>query len=194
MAIADLKLKQYQKTFDSKTVIFKEGGEGTDLYILIKGSVSVLKGVKKVAEIAAAGSYFGEMSPLLGTPRSATIVTNEVSTFMIIPAKSLSVLINDAGLKLAKLLAGRVGETTQKLVKAQDDKNELDLRCRGDYQKLVKVIACIYMQSKLPQLKSLLDYSKKMSGLATGGYVPQWDEMHMDEYIKKSSEMFWNKV
>lgn len=191
---ADLKLKQFQKTFESKTVIFKEGGEGTDLYILVKGSVSVLKGIKKVAEIKDPGSYFGEMSPLLNTPRTATIVTNEISTFMIIPAKNLNVLINDAGIKLAKILAGRVGDTTQRLVKAQDERNEADLRARGDYQKLVKAIACVFAQSKLPQVKSLLDYSRQMSNLATGGYMPQREEMNMDEYLLKTTAQYWNKT
>ena len=190
MALTGVQLKKLEKTFDSKTVIFKEGGEGTSLYIMVKGSVSVLIGVKKVAEIKEPGSYFGEMSPLLGKPRTATIVTNEVSTFMIIPANLLDKLVNDMGMKLAKVLAYRVDQTTQNYIKAQDAKNELDLRCRNDYQKLVKVISCIYQQSKLPQVKSLLDYSQRVSFLATGGYAPEIDEMHMDDYLKKTIKQF----
>lgn len=194
MALSALQLKKLEKTFDAKTVIFKEGGEGTTLYIMVKGSVSVLIGVKKVAEISEAGSYFGEMSPLLGKPRTATIVTNEVSTFMIIPAEILCKLVNDMGMKLSKVLAGRVDQTTQNYIKAQDEKNELDMRCRNDYQKLVKVINCVYQQSKLPQVKSLLDYSNKMSFLATGGYAPNLDEMHMDDFLKKAVKQFKYKT
>ncbi len=189
-----LQLKKLEKTFDSKTVIFKQGGEGTDLYIMVRGSVSVLIGIKKVAEIKEPGSYFGEMGPLLGTPRTATIVTNEVSTFMIIPAKNLGLIVNEAGIKLAKILAQRVSDTTQKLIKAQDEKNELDLRNRSDYQKLVKVMACVKEQSKLPQVGSLLDYSRRMSGLSTGGYPPVMDEMHMDDYLKKAVSQYQHKV
>lgn len=194
MGISAAQLKKLEKTFDSKTVIFKEGGEGTALYIMVRGSVSVLIGVKKVAEISDPGSYFGEMSPLLGKPRTATIVTNEVSTFMIIPAQVLGQLVNEMGIKLAKVLAGRVDQTTQNFIKIQDEKNDLEMRCRNDYQKLAKVISCVYQQSKLPQVKSLVDYASRMSFLATGGYAPELDEMHMDDFLKKAVKQFKYKV
>ena len=194
LGIPLLQLKKFEKTFDSKTVIFKEGGEGTTLYMLVKGSVSVLKGIKKVAEISEAGTFFGEMSPLLGVPRTATIVTNEVSTFMVIPSQALGTLINDMGMKLSKVLAQRVANTTSQLVESKDEKGALELRCRGDYQKLVKVIGCAMEQSKLPQMKSLYDYAKKVSFLATGGYAPQIDEMHMDDFLKKALKQFKHKV
>ena len=162
--------------------------------MLVKGSVSVLKGIKKVADISEAGTFFGEMSPLLGVPRTATIVTNEVSTFMVIPSQSLNTLINDMGLKLSKVLAQRVANTTSQLVESRDEKSALELRCRGDYQKLVKVIGCAMEQSKLPQMKSLYDYAKKASFLATGGYAPQVDDMHMDDFLKKALNQFKHKV
>jgi len=187
-------LKQFEKTFDKKTVIFKEGGEGTTLYILVKGSLSVLKGIKCVAQITESGTFFGEMSPLLGKTRTATIITNEISTFMVIPAQAMGSLINDMGIKLAKVLAQRLDATTMDLIAARDEKNELDLRCRGEYQKLVKVISCIYEQSKLPAVKSLLDYSKKMSFMATGGRLPLLDEMHMDPFLKKAVSQFKHKA
>ena len=194
MGLSLLQLKKFEKTFDSKTVIFKEGGEGTTLYIMVRGSVSVLKGIKKVAEISEPGTYFGEMSPLLGIPRTATILTNEVSTFMVIPAGALGTLINDMGMKLAKVLAERIDATTKSLVAVQDEKNDIDLKSRTEYQKLVKVINCASQQSKLPQMKSLYEYSKKMSYLAAGGRAPQLDEMHMDDFLKKAVRTFKHKA
>lgn len=194
MGLSKLQLKKFEKTFDKKTVIFKEGGEGTTLYILVKGSVAVLKGVKKVVDIAEPGTYFGEMSPLLGKPRTATIITNEVSTFMVIPSQAMGTLINDMGMKLAKVLAERIDNTTQQLVAAQDEKNDADLKARTEYQKLVKVINCMSMQTKLPQMKELYEYSKKMSYLATGGNTPMLDEMHMSPNIKKAVNAFKHKT
>jgi CRP-like cAMP-binding protein len=194
LGLSLLQLKKFEKTFDSKTVIFKEGGEGTTLYIMVKGSVSVLKGIKKVAELSEPGTYFGEMAPLLGEPRTATIVTNEISTFMVIPSQALGSLINEMGMKLATVLAGRVQKTTNQLVQAQDEKRDLDNKCRTEYQKLVKVIGCASLQSKLPQMKSLHDYAKKCSFLATGGYPPQLDELHMDDFLKKAVQANKHKV
>jgi CRP-like cAMP-binding protein len=186
MGLSTLQLKNFEKTFDRKTIIFKEGGEGKTLYILMKGSVSVLKGVKKVAEISESGTFFGEMSPLLGTTRTATIITNEVSTFTVIPSQALNTLINDMGIKLSKVLAERLADTTNKMVSAKDENRNLEMRCRSDYQKLVKIIACASEKSKLPQIKSLYEYSKKASFLAKGGADVQIDEMYMDDFIKKS--------
>jgi CRP-like cAMP-binding protein len=194
LGLSLLQLKKFEKTFDTKTVIFKEGGEGTTLYILVKGSISVLKGVKKVAEINEMGTFFGEMSPLMGAPRTATIVTNEVSTFMVIPSQAIGALINDMGMKLAKALAERLASTTDQMVAAKDEKRDFDLRCRGEYQKLMKVIGCASEKSRLPQIKSLYDYSRKASFLATGGPSPQLDEMHMDDFIKKAVREYKHKV
>lgn len=194
MGLSLAQLRKFEKTFDKKTVIFKEGGEGTTLYILVKGSISVLKGIKKVAEINEPGTFFGEMSPLLGKARTATIITNEISTFMVIPAQAMGTLINDMGMKLSKVLAERLDTTTMDLIGARDEKNDLDLRCRSEYQKLVKVISCVYQQSKLPAVKCLLDYSKKMSFMASGGKMPHLDEMHMDAFLKKAVSQFKHKA
>jgi signal-transduction protein with cAMP-binding, CBS, and nucleotidyltransferase domain len=194
LGLSLLQLKKFEKTFDNKTVIFKEGGEGTTLYIMVKGSVSVLKGIKKVAEISEPGTWFGEMAPLLGEPRTATILTNEVSTFMVIPSQALGTLVNDMGMKLATVLASRIQNTTNQLVAAQDEKKDLDNKCRTEYQKLVKIIGCASLQSKLPQMKSLHEYAKKSSFLATGGYPPQLDELHMDDFLKKAVQSNKHKV
>lgn len=194
MGFSLLQLKKFEKTFDNKTVIFKEGGEGDTLYILTKGSVSVLKGIKKVAEIDQPGTFIGDMSPLLGVPRTATIVTNEVTALIVIPSSVLGTLVNDMGLKLSQVIAERLQKTTTDWVTAQNEKKDLDTNCRAEYQKLMKIIGCVYEQFKIPQIKSLYDYSRKASFLATGGYAPQIDEMHMDDNIKKAFRNFKHKV
>ncbi|MCK5437202.1 MAG: cyclic nucleotide-binding domain-containing protein [Desulfobulbaceae bacterium] len=64
--------KKYLVEFCSGDVIFLEGDETTDLYILISGKVILVKGTMKISEISEPGSIFGEMAYLLNERRSAT--------------------------------------------------------------------------------------------------------------------------
>ena len=68
-------------------ILFKEGTVEMAFYIILKGNVSVQKktGVgtlKRTLSTLNAGMCFGEMSFILGTPRSADIVANE-QTFIL---------------------------------------------------------------------------------------------------------------
>ncbi|MEA2083379.1 MAG: cyclic nucleotide-binding domain-containing protein [Thermodesulfobacteriota bacterium] len=57
--------KKYLVEFRSGDVIFLEGDETTDLYVLISGHVILIKGNMNISEISEPGSIFGEMAYLL---------------------------------------------------------------------------------------------------------------------------------
>lgn len=64
--------------FNSESFICIEGNEGTTAFLVLKGYVEVILGTfrdknRNVARIDE-GAFFGEMSMLEGTPRSATVV------------------------------------------------------------------------------------------------------------------------
>lgn len=61
-------------TFDTGETIIEEGSQHDTLYLLVSGAVSVRKGDKEVASTSGAGAIFGEMSALLDTPASASVV------------------------------------------------------------------------------------------------------------------------
>jgi len=56
------------------TVIIREGEMSNSLFILQSGRVGIYKNDLKVAENDKAGTLFGEMSLILGRPRTATVV------------------------------------------------------------------------------------------------------------------------
>ena len=67
----------YQRSFDDGEIIFDEGDEGIDLYVIQSGRVQITRtsatGPRIVAKLRA-GDFFGEMSVVLGEARTARAV------------------------------------------------------------------------------------------------------------------------
>lgn len=58
-------------------VVVREGGQSGPIWVLVSGALDVLKGGVQVNRIASPGAVIGEVSVLLGTPPSATVVATE---------------------------------------------------------------------------------------------------------------------
>lgn len=83
--------------YEPGAVILEEGGGGTDVYVAIKGKLSVLQSrwifmKKEVAQLAP-GSLFGEIGFLVSTKRSATVVAKEQSEAARITIKDFKDLL-----------------------------------------------------------------------------------------------------
>lgn len=61
---------------DGDTLV-EEGGTGSGLWVLVAGALEVRKGDVAVNTITVPGALVGEMSALLGTRHSATVVATE---------------------------------------------------------------------------------------------------------------------
>ncbi len=59
---------------EAGTVLIREGEQKGEIFVLVEGVVSVMRGDVRVARIRTPGALFGEMSTLLGTPYTATVV------------------------------------------------------------------------------------------------------------------------
>jgi CRP-like cAMP-binding protein len=73
-----------QRTIAAGETILREGDRTGVLFILIEGSVEVLKGDVQVNTVADPGAVFGEMSVLLDAPHMATVRTLAPSRFHVI--------------------------------------------------------------------------------------------------------------
>ena len=109
-------LLQYMVTFETGQIIFTEGDESQDLFILVSGELEILKGNKKISEINKPGELFGEMSVLLGGKRTATVkVVRDVKALRIIKEDIVKFL--DSSPEIARditfMLARRLAETSQ---------------------------------------------------------------------------------
>ncbi|MBN2126465.1 MAG: cyclic nucleotide-binding domain-containing protein [Deltaproteobacteria bacterium] len=109
-------LQKYLGAYETGHIVFLEGDETQDLYILVSGELEILKGNKKIAEITEKGSLFGEMSFLLGARRTATAKAMTAVKALRIPKEELTNFLNEfptVAKKITRLLARRLDETSQ---------------------------------------------------------------------------------
>ena len=107
-----------KRSFPKRTVIINEGDAGDALYILLTGKVKIYASDPDGNEIVlltqGPGEYFGEMMLDEG-PRSASVMTLEPCTFLVIPKASLREFLvgNPAfAVRLIEKLIHRVRATT----------------------------------------------------------------------------------
>jgi PAS domain S-box-containing protein len=109
-------LEKYMITFKSGQIIFLEGDDSQDLYILVSGQLDILKGNRKLADISEPGNLFGEMSFLLGARRTATAKAREDGKALRIPKEEISEFLEkfpEVTEDVTMLLARRLDETSQ---------------------------------------------------------------------------------
>lgn len=105
----------YRQLFPAGQIVCQEHDPGDSFYIILTGSVEVFsqRAEKYIATIHA-GEFFGEMSLLLGTPRSATVRTLEDSILFIVSHNDLQQLLIDHQ-ELADEMAKKLSERQQAL-------------------------------------------------------------------------------
>ena len=76
------------RQFPKNTVVVSQGDETDSFYVILKGKVDVFlqndKGKEIIINTMGVCEAFGELAPLGGIPRQASIITTEDSTFGII--------------------------------------------------------------------------------------------------------------
>lgn len=92
----------------------KEGEPGLEFFVLVDGTAAVHQGKRKINEMSG-GDFFGEVSVLAGTPRTATVTTTAPTRLLVITDRELNRLLRDSiGLqaKVMRALALRLAPST----------------------------------------------------------------------------------
>lgn len=105
-----------QPTFlEAGEVLFYEDDDSRECYVLLSGKVEVLRSGRRIAEISEPGSFIGEMSPLNGVPRSATVRAVEQTVMLRITEDDFAAFFSSRpamSLALARSLATRLNSTS----------------------------------------------------------------------------------
>ena len=95
--LAALGQRLRERPLRKNQVLFREGDPGDEMFLICHGAVLVSKVVKgKVEQLLnriGPGEFFGEMSLLDGSPRSATIQAETDTLLLMLDRKSLNQLI-----------------------------------------------------------------------------------------------------
>jgi CRP/FNR family transcriptional regulator, cyclic AMP receptor protein len=106
-----------RRSLSPEAVLIVEGEKSGRLYILVEGTVEVLRGDTQVAVVDKPGSMFGEMSVLLNAPHTATVrAVTPVTLCVVDDAHSFLRSHPDIAFYLSKLLAERLNAATTYLV------------------------------------------------------------------------------
>jgi potassium-dependent mechanosensitive channel len=105
----------YRQLFPNEQIVCEEGTPGESFYILLKGSVEIFsKQAEQYIATLNEGEFFGEMSLLMGIPRSATVRTLEDTVLFVIERNDLQKLLEDHR-GLADQIAHKLMERQQTL-------------------------------------------------------------------------------
>ncbi|GAB4331313.1 MAG: hypothetical protein Kow0099_02590 [Candidatus Abyssubacteria bacterium] len=135
------KLKTLQKRYLPDVTIFNEGETTSEMYILLKGKVEILKNNKRIAVVEEEGSYLGELSTLLGLPRTATVRTLASCTFVVVSADRVTDFFTSSpalSLKLARMLADRLAKMNVGYVQLEEKIDKLAARLKETQERLSK--------------------------------------------------------
>ena len=94
-------------------VVFREDSSGTELFIIVSGSVRVKKD-GRIIDVVRSGECFGEMGALSGEKRSATMEANGDVVLLAIDEQKIATLSVEAQAKLFKNTLMVVSERLRK--------------------------------------------------------------------------------
>ncbi|HJS56688.1 MAG TPA: cyclic nucleotide-binding domain-containing protein [Vicinamibacteria bacterium] len=107
--------------FHAGTVLFHEGEDGDDMYIVQTGRVAIKKRVKDGEAVLATmekGDFFGEMAILERLPRSATAEVTEESDLIVISSEVFGDMIKanpEIAVRMLRKYSIRLRETNKQL-------------------------------------------------------------------------------
>ena len=122
---------RFTKRFPKGTVLFNEGDEGEDMFIIRSGQVAIRKRVPHgdiVVAVLEKGDFFGEMSLLEGLPRDASAqAVGGAEVLVMTPGALLVRLRRDPtfAFELLRRLSGRVRTLNARLIAAMAAHEEL---------------------------------------------------------------------
>jgi len=109
-----------QENYEDGDMIIREGNSDIDFFELIRGSLTVIKSGKKIAELTEPGEYFGEMAAITGEHRSASIVSQGRCTVKRFPGDKIDEIIEkypEVTTHLFKTMTVRLHKSNQIIVK-----------------------------------------------------------------------------
>jgi CRP/FNR family cyclic AMP-dependent transcriptional regulator len=119
---AVIEQRMVKRSFPKNTIILSEGDSSDSLYLILSGKVKVFlndeNGKEAIINYQEAGEYFGELSLIDESTRSASIMTTDQCTLAIITKQAFHQIMHDnsaIAIHLLKDLVHRVRTLTEEV-------------------------------------------------------------------------------
>jgi len=108
-------------------VLFNEGDVGDAFYIVLEGSVEIFTPkINKQLNVFTEGTFFGELSLILGIPRTASVKALETTILFVIHHQQFEKLIHEYP-ELAQVIIQELPKYQQELVERRKQLQEMNL-------------------------------------------------------------------
>jgi len=113
--------ERFGKEFSAGFVLFEEGDMGDETYIILSGSIRIIKRLKqgdRTLAVIPADEFVGEMATLLQEPRSATAIVEEDAKLLVVNTQTFEAMIkanSGIALRIIKKLAERIQKSNKQL-------------------------------------------------------------------------------
>ncbi len=113
--------KKFARTYAAGTVLFREGDEGAEMYIIQSGRVQITRrvgGQEVVLATLPAGEFLGEMSIVNDRPRTATATVVEEAVLLRLDGATFEAMIRgstEIAVRMIKKLAFRLEQADQQI-------------------------------------------------------------------------------
>ncbi|HEY6567299.1 MAG TPA: cyclic nucleotide-binding domain-containing protein [Actinomycetota bacterium] len=81
-----------QDSYEAGTMIVREGGRSTSMFIVVEGTARVERDGHEISR-RATGEFFGEIAMIDGRARSASVVAETDITCVVVPREALQKLV-----------------------------------------------------------------------------------------------------
>jgi len=81
--------------YPAATPVVRKGEPGSDFFVIVEGEADVRSGARKLATLRA-GSFFGEIALITGSPRTATVTTGTPIRALVISSRDFRKLLQES--------------------------------------------------------------------------------------------------
>lgn len=116
-----------RRTLEQGEVLIQEDSVAGALYFLARGTLEVRKGGVQIAEVSEEGAVFGEMSVLLRSPYTATVLALSDAEVRVVEDPEAFLRENpEVALYVSRILARRLNALNRYLVDIKNQFSDMD--------------------------------------------------------------------
>jgi len=117
----------YRQRLTLGQVLFKEGEPGDAFYIVLEGKVEIFaEKLNKQLNVFTEGTFFGELSLMLGIPRTASVKALETTTLFVIHRKQFEKLLQEQR-ELAEVIIQELPKYKEEMVARKKQLREMNI-------------------------------------------------------------------